>query len=432
MTTAESLKVTGSTRRRYELFPHPERNPADEFDRLCSTGLDELAAINFYCYRGRRNIRRGFRVLVAGGGTGDALIYLAHQLRETNAQIVYLDLSETAMETAQARARPRKLQHRIQWLCGDLLDLRDMDLDPFDYINCSSVLHHLDDPLEGLKLLKSLLTEDGAMGLRVYGRYGRAGVQQMQQLTSLINDGETDAQVMLDNTRALIEVLPPTNWFKISGGVDSGSDSDLFHNLVDTNDRSFTVPQIYEMLDEAGLHFVEFTTRGRPLYTPHTALADPRTGSLVENLPKRKQQAIAELLHGVIKHHSFWVSAQESATIDVSDPENVPFFSHFARLHNLRDSITQSGDQQWSMKINLLDGYQSVLSLELVPLVKRFVALIDDSRTMGEIVEMIADDYDPRPSTGEVWKMCRHVIDTLLQYDLLLLRHASVPSLCTT
>lgn len=99
---------------------------------------DELAELNHYCFKGRQSFRDGFRCLVAGGGTGDAAIYLAEQLRSVNGEVVYLDLSEASRRIAEQRARIRGLEN-IQWITGSLLDLPTLGLGTFDYVNCSGV-----------------------------------------------------------------------------------------------------------------------------------------------------------------------------------------------------------------------------------------------------------------------------------------------------
>ena len=50
------------------------------------------------------------RALVAGGGTGDATIFLAEQLRHTDAQVVHLDMSSASIAIAthaRGSGRPR-------------------------------------------------------------------------------------------------------------------------------------------------------------------------------------------------------------------------------------------------------------------------------------------------------------------------------------
>ena len=91
----------------YEAMPYPPRDPAEERTRLVRTWLDDLAMINHYCFTGKATFRDGFRVLVAGGGTGDTTIFLAEQLRETDAEIVHLDFSSASLAIAQGRAAIR-------------------------------------------------------------------------------------------------------------------------------------------------------------------------------------------------------------------------------------------------------------------------------------------------------------------------------------
>ena len=171
-----------NVRNQYENYPYPYRKPSDENNRLIEIGIERLDLINFYCFKGACDFNN-FRVLVAGGGTGDSAIFLAEQLRNTSAEIWYVDISRASMDIAKKRAEKRNLTN-INWLHGSLLAIDD-EIGKFDYISCTGVLHHLDDPLLGLKSLKSLLSTSGAMGLMLYGEYGRTGVYQMQQLMKM-------------------------------------------------------------------------------------------------------------------------------------------------------------------------------------------------------------------------------------------------------
>ena len=142
---------------------------------------DSLANIVHQCFGGSKQINENFRVLVAGGGTGHALIYLAEQLQYFGARVTYIDLSNASMRVAKRRAQNRQLTN-IDWYQGSLLDLPQMNLGQFDYINCTGVLHHLADPDAGLRSLRAVLKPDGAMGLMVYGLYGRKSYYHVQEL----------------------------------------------------------------------------------------------------------------------------------------------------------------------------------------------------------------------------------------------------------
>lgn len=100
-----------NVRAQYEDYPFPLRDPQEESRRLLVTEQDCLAKLNHYCFGGRQVFSDGFRVLVAGGGTGDHTIFLAEQLRDYDASVTYIDISRSSMEIASQRARIRGLDN---------------------------------------------------------------------------------------------------------------------------------------------------------------------------------------------------------------------------------------------------------------------------------------------------------------------------------
>src|SRR6266542_1730835 len=102
---------TDPVRAQYEALPYPPWNRDDEPRRLVRTWLDDLPMVNHYCFAGRQTFRDGFRALVAGGGTGDATIFLAEQLRHTDAEIVHVDVSQASLSIARERAELRGLKN---------------------------------------------------------------------------------------------------------------------------------------------------------------------------------------------------------------------------------------------------------------------------------------------------------------------------------
>ena len=161
----ETSNIQTLVTRQYQEFPYPARNPRDEEHRLIGTWLDDIGLIDHHCFRGERRFENGFRILVAGGGTGDGTIFLAEQLKGTNARIVHLDVSKASIAIARERAQVRGLSG-IEWIAGSLTDLAGLRLGGFDYINCVGVLHHLESPEAGLDALLSALAPDGALGDR--------------------------------------------------------------------------------------------------------------------------------------------------------------------------------------------------------------------------------------------------------------------------
>ncbi len=382
-------------RDQYELLPYPHRDPAEERTRLLQTNLDYLPRINHYCFRGRRDFRRNFNVLVAGGGTGDAVIYLAEQLRTTNARIVYLDISSASMALAQERAKVRGLSN-IEWIHGSLLDLDRLGLGGFDYINCSGVLHHLEDPQLGLRSLASGLADDGALGIMVYAKYGRTAVYQMQELMRLINDGETQIQRKIDNTWRTLQSLPPTNWLKRSEELHTDhqryGDTGLYDLFLHSHDRAYSVPELFDWLKQGGLQFIDFAGDRTP-YEPRCYLADERVLASVQAAPRETQYAIAELMSGAITKHAFYC-ARHSDTVASVSGSMIPVLSDSLPRDELMERMNPAN--YGSTYVFQQSGAR--VSVTIDPFVCAFFSQVDRQRTIDEIGDALTLQLKPHPN----------------------------------
>jgi 2-polyprenyl-3-methyl-5-hydroxy-6-metoxy-1,4-benzoquinol methylase len=321
-------------RAQYERFPYPPRDPEEERVRIIGTWLDNLDILNHHCFRGAKRFDRGFRALVAGGGTGDGSIFLAHQLRDTDAEVVHLDVSGAAIDVARRRAAINGYDRRIRFVQASLLDLPRLGLGTFDYVNCIGVLHHLADPDAGLRALLAVLADDGAMALLVYGLYGRTGVYQMQALLRLVNAGIADETEQIAHARAVLAALPASNWFRrgeeLHGDHVAGGDAGLYDLLLHPQDRAYTVPELYAWLtDRHGLH-LQFSAlqRGRLPYAPENVLspAPPALLARLAHLPERDRQAVAELAAGDLIHHAFYATRRAGTKAPYGDAGYVPLF----------------------------------------------------------------------------------------------------------
>jgi len=161
---AKNSDYLRQVREQYKNYPYPPRNPESEKSEFKYCSDSALDRLNYYHYSGKRDFGKGFHALIAGGGTGDSVLFLAEQLKETDAQIIYLDFSAASMQAAQARAKIRGLTN-ITWMNASLLDAPDLFKEKFDFIECAGVLHHLESPEAGLAALASVLKSDGVMGV---------------------------------------------------------------------------------------------------------------------------------------------------------------------------------------------------------------------------------------------------------------------------
>jgi len=265
------MTANPTVRELYENFPFPARSPATEKPgSLPLTRTDILGKLNHRAFGGKRDFTKGFRALVAGGGTGDSAIFLAAQLRETDAEVVCLDISEASLAIARGRAAVRGLEARIRWVHASLLDLPLLGLGRFDYVSCLGVLHHLPDPDAGLRALTQVLDEQGALALMLYGRYGRLDIYAMQDLMRLVNRDEPDLRAQLSNLKTAMRSLSPSHLMMRGRSPEAlasgfGDDANLVDTYLHVQDRAYTVPEIHGFVARAGMSVTSFTNFFRTL-----------------------------------------------------------------------------------------------------------------------------------------------------------------------
>jgi SAM-dependent methyltransferase len=424
-----------SIRDQYESHPYPPRNPAHEKQRLMLTETEALGKISHYCFKGCLNIESGFRVLVAGGGTGDQTIFLAEQLRGFDAEVVYLDLSTASMQIAKRRAEIRQLDN-ITWVHGSILDLPKLGMGKFDYINSCGVLMILEDPVEGLSALKCCMKDTAAIGIMVYAKYGRTGVYHMQELMRLINSNEKDIKKMLVNAKTTFHNLPSTHCLKCGPvplsetHAEELDDSDWYDLFLISQDRAYTVPQLYEWLDECGLNLISFASQ-RYQYLPETHIKDERLLNIVKKLPVPTQQAIAENLVSTISRHRFYTCISADTVVSIKDQDNIPYFCDILPLatdmiKELQAIIVQQSE---GTNMPLHFRHENInIFLPIQKLTPLFLQYIDGNRTIREIIKAVKSNPLAKESnmpTTQVMHLFTQFYEFLNQHNLLLLRHKS-------
>ncbi|MEO7400032.1 MAG: class I SAM-dependent methyltransferase [Polaromonas sp.] len=421
-------------RSQYEALPYPPCNPEDDRKRLVLTWLEDLPMINHYCFAGKQSFNIGFRALVAGGGTGDATIFLAEQLRHTNAEIVHLDMSHASMVLAQERARIRGLSN-ITWVHYSLMSLPALGLGKFDYINCSGVLHHLADPDLGLRVLRSALKEGGAIGLMLYATTGRTGVYQMQALMRLVNGPEAGEQAKIANTRELLASLPASNWFKRGEELHHDhkiGDAGIYDLLLHSQDRSYSVGELFDWLGTGtptghGLHLVfSDVQRGRSPYLPHMVLGSkpPAMAAGLRQLPLRRQYEMAELMIGNIITHSLYLTRDAHSTAPYGDAAWIPFFYHEPLTGEIAAQVFDSNRGQPFM----LRHQHSGVSVMVNPgkYGAKILRLIDGQKSFGEIFGQFRADWHGQaaaPDNAALFADFAESYETLNALERLLLKH---------
>ena len=312
--------MSADLQKQYEAYPYPYRDPKS--DAPIITFMNDLVLIGHYGFSGQAWCRqKDCRVLVAGGGTGDATLHLAMQLSSVNpdAQIIHLDLSEVSNNITQQRLDHQGYKN-VKVVQGSLLDLPKGEHGTFDYINCSGVLHHLKEPNEGAKALCSVLKDHGVMSIMLYGELGRRIVYDIQNLAGMVTE-ETEAldkriPIVNEILSAVPEQNPLRNVFPLNI-----PDAELVDRYLHPQDRAYTVPQIFEMLAASSLRLLSFLPKAH--YDPLLMISEGPLRDRVRDLPEEQRMAFAEILSGTMARHMFFATKKENNKPQMPDPSDL-------------------------------------------------------------------------------------------------------------
>ena len=282
----------------YERYPYPR--PIDDLDSL-SVALagpgSDVAQI--FTSSGRAPLyKEDHTILVAGCGTSQAA---KHAVRWPKAKVTGIDFSATSVRCTEDLKRKYNLTN---------LEVHELPIErvgelrqTFDQVVCTGVLHHLEDPDAALRALRNVLAPDGAMHLMVYAPYGRAGVYMLQEFCRLVGIPASD-----DGIRALVaalEELPAKHPLArlLRDTPDFRREAALADALLHPQDRAYSVPQLFEFLDGAGLRFGRWVRQAS--YSARCGLMArlPHTSRIAE-LEPAEQYAATELFRGTMTTHS--------------------------------------------------------------------------------------------------------------------------------
>ena len=234
----------------YERFPYPRWFVVDAgqprtFRQLVEERFPSRSFGNLPKYNAN--------ALIPGCGTGHQIAHVASMLK--NPRITAVDLSRTSLAYARRKLDEHKIKvHRFGQ--ADLMAL-DSWVDRFDYIECMGVLHHLECPEAGLKVLMKLLQPHGLLRLGLYSERARAHVVEARKLVAEHGFPSTAEGVraarkfvtMLPDGHPVREVMESQDFYSIAG----------LHDLIfNIHECRYTPLGLKDFLDDAGLEFLGF------------------------------------------------------------------------------------------------------------------------------------------------------------------------------
>lgn len=205
------------------------------------------------CNPGVADESKTHRHLIAGCGTGHSTCLTA--LRFPKAEIVAIDLSRASLSYAKRKARENGIKN-VTFYQADILDLSKLEGE-FDVIECSGVLHHMDDPIKGWGQLLGKLKPDGKMNIGLYSELARADVNAAREL--IAETGMEPTPQNIKNMRVKIADLPEGHAARnLLSRRDFYSLSSCRDLIFHVQEHQFTIPKIKAALDSLGLKFLGF------------------------------------------------------------------------------------------------------------------------------------------------------------------------------
>jgi SAM-dependent methyltransferase len=370
----------------YDAYPYPQRDPRDEAKRLIIGSPSHLREVDHWIFGARRPASQPLRALVAGGGSGDASVMLAQQMASAGraGDVTWLDRSAAARRVAEARVAARKLGN-VVFQEGSLLDLPGSGLGPFDYIDCCGVLHHLPDPLEGLRALVAALAPGGGLGLMVYAPHGRTGVYMAQDALRLLAPPDETPAARVEVAKRLWRQMPETAWLKRNPWItdhEKGGDAGLYDLLLNPRDVAFTIPAFNALITAAGLRIVCLVEPLR--YDPLSYLSDPKLRPRIEAMDTIERAALAEAITGNMGVHIAYCVRADALVITApwDDPNAIPCLRELDGA-KLAASIPRDG----VLRV-IFDGL--TVPVPLPRLAGAILSRIDGKRSIGEIGDDLA------------------------------------------
>jgi SAM-dependent methyltransferase len=389
----------------YERHPYPP--PVDDLQAYRQVWDDRRRRADSHLFWPTEPYRDDRSILVAGCGTIQAAHYA---LRWPRAQVIGIDVSAKSIAFTQGLKRKHALAN---------LEVRHLAVErvaqlgkSFEHVVCTGVLHHLPDPDAGLRALYDVLEPTGAMHVMVYAPYGRAGVYMLQDYCRLLGIGGTAVEIR--DLAASLKALPTDHPIAplLRNSPDFADSAGLADALLHPHDRSYSVPQLLDLLDRTGLAFGRWV-RQAPYLPWCGALASMPHQSKLIGLTAEAQYAAIELFRGTMIRHGVVAYRKDrpaqSAPVHFDGQAWLGYTP--IRLPDtiiVRDRLPPGAA---AVLINRNHTYTD-LYLPIDTRQERLLAGIDGERTIAEICHELGDRSLARAFFQKLWRWDQVVFDT--------------------
>ncbi|MDX2270899.1 MAG: class I SAM-dependent methyltransferase [Cyanobacteriota bacterium] len=417
----------------YEELPYPNL----PLSTPPTTAVNSLFKMNYttaHYYRTHQiNSPEGKVLLNAGCGSGWQTLLMAAS--NPGAKIFAFDLSPNSVKVAEQRLRYHGY-YDIEIFQLDLLDLGSLDIQ-FDFIGISDVMSLISEPVEALIAMRKVLKPEGVIRANFHNIYQRQHMYRMQQVFQKLGQTQIPRPQAVENIRHFLEALhsPQT---KAALGWDPNNykeDIDVLNNYLLVNDRGYRIPDIVQMVEAAGLNFVN--------------LVDYRSWDPVtqfQSMPEFVQKALTTLSYEQ-RLHLFELISPTHRLIDLwaDHPSNRPadriwqekdwqqgklqFNPILSERPDFRNNWQQVAQANSDFGMNWANSPQGRLTIA-APMVKTLAPLLEQPMTLHDLLEhakQLASSSPPAAGLPSPSQMAEDVWATVGDLEQSLFLFLSVP-----
>jgi SAM-dependent methyltransferase len=339
--------------------------------------------------------------LVAGCGTNQAALFA---FTNPDAKVVAVDISRPSLDHHQYLKDKYGLDN-LELHLLPVEELPTLGLD-FDLIVSTGVLHHLADPQAGMNALAHCLRPDGVLGVMLYAKYGRFGIELLQKAFRELGLGQDESSIAL--VRQTLSLLPADHPVQpyLRGARELRFDEALVDTFLPGRERSHTVDDCIDLVTSAGLVFQGWFHKSP--YYPHEMFTAPNdVYPAINALPERTLWSVQERLRPVNACHFFMACRpdrpKESYTIDFSTRDCMGY------VPSMRTRCGLSGDEIFR------PNWRARLNSTQLPFVQR----VDGQHTIQDIAASVHSQTKSLGSVADVDKLARKLFQALWRLDFL-------------
>jgi SAM-dependent methyltransferase len=349
-----------------------------------------------------RDYKPDLDILIAGCGTNQAAVFA---YTNPAAKVVAIDVSQPSLDHQQYL----KDKHGLFNLELHLLPIEELPTlgRDFDLVVSTGVLHHMADPTVGMKALADCVRPDGAIGVMLYAKYGRIGIELLESAFRDIGLHQDDKSVQtVKETISLLAADHPVQGYLKMANDLRGSDAGLVDTFLHGRQRSYTVDECVDLVTSAGLAFQGFFLKS-PYYAHDLFAAPNMLYPIVNALPENKIWSVMERIQTTNGCHYFMACRadrpKESYAIDFSAADALEYVPVFRTRCGVSGSEIFRSD--WRVGLNTAQ----------LP----FVQGIDGRRTIREIAERVGRSRSPRGELADLENFGRKLFQSLWRLDFL-------------